>query len=515
MSVAVKESVLSASQTPPESFSDLTAEIHNYAQVNGTYYEKQFARFEEVVDFAWTFNWAAALLGPVWAASRRLWTLFWIFALLETFAVVQLSIGLWADLGAVDLARSERLAATAVQRLTESKQIEVLGTPAQSAFEESAKALQAAAQAGRQRAEATAATRPRIIAIGLGLLIILKIAEGAAANWMFFRRFAQWRGDRTLAHGISWFSGLGAAIFLTGVFGLTSLRFVGDSLPQWLVQFPADSNWRLAVAATIDKGLDVLTSYGQGVFDGIIRFVTLILDSMEAVLVATPWPVTMAVITLIALKRSGWQIALFTAVAMIYAGSMSLWEKCMVTIALLGTASLICVLIGLPLGILCAKSNRAYKVVRPVLDLMQTMPPFVYLIPAIAFFGIGKPPGILATVIFGLPPMVHLTVLGIHGVPQSVREAALAFGASKRFLLFRVELPLALPSIMIGISQATLMCLSMVVVASLIGAKGLGEDILTALAQVAPGAGIIAGVAVLFCAIVLDRLLQGSTGQKK
>jgi glycine betaine/proline transport system permease protein len=207
-------------------------------------------------------------------------------------------------------------------------------------------------------------------------------------------------------------------------------------------------------------------------------------------------------------------MAVFTGAAMAYLAAMSLWEKSMVTIALLGTASLICIVVGCPLGIWCAKSERAYKTIRPILDLMQTMPPFVYLIPAIAFFGIGKPPGILATVIFGLPPMVHLTVLGIHGVPASVREAAMAFGASRTYLLFRVELPLALPSIMIGISQATLMCLSMVVVASLIGAKGLGEDILNALAQVAPGAGIVAGIAVLFCAIVLDRLLQGKAARK-
>ena len=140
---------------------------------------------------------------------------------------------------------------------------------------------------------------------------------------------------------------------------------------------------------------------------------------------------------------------------------------------------------------------------------MQTMPAFVYLIPVIAFFGIGKPPGIVATVVFGLPPVVRLTALGLQGVPYSVKEAATAFGVSNRYLLFKVELPLALPSIMTGINQTILMCLSMVVIASLIGAGGLGGDVLEALQYAAEGAGMLAGLAILLCAMVLDRIVQG------
>jgi glycine betaine/proline transport system permease protein len=510
MGSAVREAMARSADAP----SDLAGEIRDYAKVNGAYYEGQFKRLDDAVDFAWTFNGAAALFGPVWMAARRLWVLFWIFALIETFAVVQLSSGLWADLGAEELARAERLAATAAQRLVESHDPANAGTSTQSALEESAKALEAAARTARRNAEAIAAKRPRLIAVGLGLLLALRFLEASIANWAFCRRFAEWRGNRSLATGINWFLTAGAILFIVAMYGLTAYRFVGRAMPKWLVVFPADSSWRIGVSGAIDGVLDRMTKAGEGLFDGIVSLVSFMLDSMEAVLVTTPWPVTMAVFALIALKRSGWRMAGFTVAAMAYLAAMSLWEKSMVTIALLGTASLICIVVGCPLGIWCAKSRRAYRTIRPVLDLMQTMPPFVYLIPAIAFFGIGKPPGILATVIFGLPPMVHLTVLGIRGVPASVREAAVAFGASRAYLLFRVELPLAMPSIMIGISQATLMCLSMVVVASLIGAKGLGEDILNALAQVAPGAGIVAGIAVLFCAIVLDRLLQGKTGRK-
>ncbi len=140
---------------------------------------------------------------------------------------------------------------------------------------------------------------------------------------------------------------------------------------------------------------------------------------------------------------------------------------------------------------------------------MQTMPAFVYLIPVIAFFGIGKPPGIIATIIFGMPPTIRLTALGIASVPEATREAALAFGATRRFLLFHVDLPMARAAIMAGINQTLLMCLSMVVIASLIGAKGLGEDVLSALQYAAVGKGILAGLAILACAMVIDRIVQG------
>ena len=140
---------------------------------------------------------------------------------------------------------------------------------------------------------------------------------------------------------------------------------------------------------------------------------------------------------------------------------------------------------------------------------MQTMPAFVYLIPIIAFFGTGKPPGVLATLVFGMPPVIRLTALGIRGVPESTKEAAVAFGCTRWTLLRDIEVPLAMPSIMTGVNQTILMCLSMVVIASLIGAKGLGQDVLIALQYAAKGQGMLAGLAILFCAMVIDRIVQG------
>jgi glycine betaine/proline transport system permease protein len=199
-----------------------------------------------------------------------------------------------------------------------------------------------------------------------------------------------------------------------------------------------------------------------------------------------------------------------TAAAVAYLAVLGLWEPAMQTVALLGTAALICVVIGIPLGIWFSRSERAYSIARPVLDLMQTMPAIVYLIPAIAFFGTGSPPGVIATIIFGMPPVVRLTALGIQQVPAGIKEGARAFGASRWQLLTGVELPLALPSIMAGVNQTILMCLSMVVVAALIGAQGLGSTVLEALQFAATGQGILAGVAILLCAVIIDRMVQGA-----
>ncbi|MEL7415682.1 MAG: ABC transporter permease subunit, partial [Pseudomonadota bacterium] len=205
----------------------------------------------------------------------------------------------------------------------------------------------------------------------------------------------------------------------------------------------------------------------------------------------------------------GPRVAIFTGAALAYLGLLDFWEKAMTTVALLGAAALISITLGIPLGIYCARRPKVFAIVRPILDFMQSMPSFVYLIPVVAFIGSGKPAGVVATMIFGSPPVIRFTVLGLQQVPGTVREAALAFGATPRYLLWRVDLPLAAPTIMAGVNQTILLSLAMVVVASLIGAKGLGEDVLEALQYAAAGQGILAGLAILFCALILDRIVAG------
>lgn len=189
-------------------------------------------------------------------------------------------------------------------------------------------------------------------------------------------------------------------------------------------------------------------------------------------------------------------------------GAVGLWDKLMQTLALMLVATFISVLIGIPLGILAARSNRLRAVLMPLLDIMQTMPSFVYLIPVLMLFGLGKVPAIFATVIYAAPPLIRLTDLGIRQVDSEVMEAVNAFGANRWQQLFGVQLPLALPSIMAGINQTTMMALSMVVIASMIGARGLGEDVLVGIQTLNVGKGLEAGLAIVILAVVIDRITQ-------
>ena len=204
----------------------------------------------------------------------------------------------------------------------------------------------------------------------------------------------------------------------------------------------------------------------------------------------------------------------FTLLGLLLIWGMGFWEETMQTLALVLSSTCMALLIGIPLGIWAGKSERCNRMLRPVLDCMQTMPAFVYLIPAVLFFGLGTVPGAFATIIFAMPPVVRLTGLGIRQVPENVIEAARSFGATPRQLLFKVQLPLALPTILTGINQTIMMALSMVVVSAMISAGGLGEVVLKGITQMKIGLGFEGGIAVVILAIILDRITQG-IAQKK
>jgi glycine betaine/proline transport system permease protein len=252
-----------------------------------------------------------------------------------------------------------------------------------------------------------------------------------------------------------------------------------------------------------------LTDNYSEAFDSITAVIDVVLNQIDNLLLWLPWPVSIALFMLLAWRSAGRSTALMTGACLYFLGSFGLWEEGMSTLALVVTAVFISILMGLPLGILSARSDRAEKLMRPLLDGMQTIPSFVYLIPAVLFFGIGNVPGVLSTVIFALPPMVRLTSLGIRQVPEELIEAAQSFGSSDWQMLTKLQIPLAMPSIMAGINQTVMMALSMVVTAAMIGAGGLGGNILFAIQRVELGMGVEAGLGILFIAIVLDRILQG------
>lgn len=346
--------------------------------------------------------------------------------------------------------------------------------------------------------------------LGIGALLVLG-ARGLVA-WIASRAAA--RGERRRAHGFEGGSAAlaGAAVLLFS-YGLTAHRFVADEPLGLLTAFPQPSGLDTAAAQRIDDGVGWMKRNFVDIFDVLTAGLRASLNFIETVFVQTPWPVVMLAGLFAALVVSGRRAAVFTAGCLLYFGLFGFWEKSMATLALIATSVIICLVVGLPLGVLAAKSRRANAVLEPVLDVMQTLPTFVYLIPAVAFFSIGKPPGVIATVIFALPPIVRLTALGIRQVPAHVREAGEAFGATPAQQLFKIELPLAVPSIRLGINQTIMMCLSMVVVAAMIGAGGLGLDVIRSLQMLKTGQGFLAGMAIVLCAMMLDRMVRGRDGR--
>lgn len=272
---------------------------------------------------------------------------------------------------------------------------------------------------------------------------------------------------------------------------------------------------RIPIGKWVETIVVWLTDNFSGVFDSISSVVGFLLVQIDNLFNWIPWPVMLLALMAIGWVVSGWRIGVLVGVSLFFLGSFDLWALGMSTLALVATAVFISVVVGLPLGILAARNERVNAVLNPILDGMQTIPSFVYLIPAIMFFGIGNVPGILATVVFAIPPMVRLTSLGIRQVDTEVVEAGQAFGSTPLQLLLKIQLPLAIPSIMTGVNQTVMMSLSMVVVAAMIGAGGLGYKILYSIQRIDLGVGVEAGLGILIIAIVLDRILQGLTRRQK
>lgn len=263
----------------------------------------------------------------------------------------------------------------------------------------------------------------------------------------------------------------------------------------------------------LKKGIDetfkgFTREYGEGIEDFFIP-VLKFLVWFEKLMLATPWP--LMIVVLCALVYAGartWGLVIGTALTLLVAGYLGMWEDMMKTLSLISVATILCITIGIPFGILMSKSDRTQAVVTPILDIMQTVPSFVYLIPIVMLLGIGRVPGLMAVCIYAIPPVVRLTNLGIRLVDKDVLEAADAFGASTNQKLFTVQIPLALPNIFAGINQTIMMALAMVVVAALIGVQGLGGEVLKSVNNLYLALGIFNGAAILAIAIVFDRVSQ-------
>jgi len=263
----------------------------------------------------------------------------------------------------------------------------------------------------------------------------------------------------------------------------------------------------------LKKGIDFgfrsfSRAYGEGLesfFDPLLQFMIW----FERLLINSPWTVILAVIALLAwLGSRSWPLVIGTIACFVTIAIFGMWENTMATLAIISVATILCISLGIPLGIWMAKSNRAQAVITPILDVMQTIPSFVYLIPVVMLLGIGKVPGLIAVCIYAAPPIVRLTNLGIRLVDEEVLEAADAFGANYRQRLWGVQIPLALPNIFAGVNQTIMMALAMVVIASMIGVRGLGVPVLQAVSNQYLALGLMNGLAIVAIAIIFDRVSQ-------
>lgn len=519
---------ITSAQRAAEQSGALDAEVKtafgDFVEKSRDYYANTFLKIQQAKLRFWHMNFAAVLGGFIWAALRGNWLLFWVGFVFDMIAA--------ANLGLVYRYSGDKADAIAankeflVERFSNWSFLHLIAA--------------------------------------VGIFIAGRLILGWLADRVYYRQYSAWRISSSVNSGVRSSRWLIAALIVFLIAPLTLYRSTQDApsnrdcikvaraiqagdevtfksrfdcstiseVPTllWLKRpaqytYPKNDdgtrsivlkeskakrpvNLNVWLSEVIDQKIDYAKAFYGYVFDRITRWLRTLLNAIEALFVGTPWPVTAGMFLLIAYYFAGTKVAAFTASTMLYLGIFGFWQTAMSTVSIVIASTIICILVGLPLGVWVGKSRWGSAIVTPILDVMQTIPSFVYLLPAVAFFSIGKPPGILATVIFAMPPMVRLTALGIKQVPDSTKEAALAFGANPRQLLTKVELPLATPSIMAGVNQVVMMSLSMAVIAALIGAGGLGFVVVDALGQSEVGRGILAGIAIALIAMAIDRIIQ-------
>ena len=271
---------------------------------------------------------------------------------------------------------------------------------------------------------------------------------------------------------------------------------------------PSDYEVYIPLSEWIEGNIKEWLFAQRPLFKKISAPIDTVLNSLETVLNFIPFPLILIIFVFLAYRTNGIKFAIFSLISLIFIDLVDLWSESMTTLAMIFTAVLFCMLIGIPLGILASRSNTFEIILRPILDIMQTIPSFVYLIPVVMLFGVGLTPGVVATIIFALPPIIRLTNLGIRQVGKGFKEAGFSLGLSKFLVLLKIEIPLSLKTIMAGVNQTLMLALSMVVIAALIGAGGLGLTVYIALGRLDVGSAVVGGTGIVILAIILDRITQ-------
>ena len=483
--------------------------ISDFVKTSPDYYIKEFKKIGSKPSYSFSFNFFAAFLGPIWFGMRNVWNWALTFLIIETFSVVQIIRGLFGNITADAIKKIEQVQSTIDFR---NKQLEaaIQNNPDKvDVYKRSIKSLEDAMQGYINEVDKVEASAIWIAIFGFVTLIIIKIVQGVLANTMLEKRYSEWLSDKSISPGMQIKNYILSGIFTSVIMIFSVIHYSFPGLITFMNEFPTHPEIRLTSIKWVETIFNYAVIKGDALFTAITIGIRSVLDFLELLFVKTPWIVIIATIVTLTGLSAGPRASIYSAGFLCYMGFLGFWVKAMTTLALLGTAAILSIAIGIPLGIYCARRQRFYSMIRPIMDFMQTMPAFVFMIPVIAFFGTGKVAAVIITMIFGGTPVVRLTVLGLRGVPETIREAAIAYGASKWYLLRKVDLPLATPSILAGVNQTVMLSLAMVVVASLIGAKGLGQDVLEALQYANVGQGILAGIAILFVALILDRVVQG------
>ncbi len=483
--------------------------ISDFVKTNPEYYIKEFKKIGSKPSYSFSFNLYAFILGPIWFGMRNVWNWALAFLIIETFSVVQIIRGLFGNITADALDKIEKVQSTIDFR---NKQLEaaIQNNPDKvDVYKRAIKSLEDAMQGYINEVQQVEASAIWIAFFGLVILLIIKFIQAIFANSILEKRYSEWLSNKLLSPGMKIKNYISSIIFTSVIMLFSVIHYSFPGFIDLMKEFPTHPEIRLTSIRWVETIFDYAVIKGDALFTAITISIRSVLDFLELLFVKTPWIVIITTIVTLTGLSAGPRAAIYSTGFLAYMGFLGFWVKAMTTLALLGTAAILSIAIGIPLGIYCARRQRFYSMIRPIMDFMQTMPAFVFMIPVIAFFGTGKVAAVIITMIFGGTPVVRLTVLGLRGVPETIREAAIAYGASKWYLLRKVDLPLATPSILAGVNQTVMLSLAMVVVASLIGAKGLGQDVLEALQYANVGQGILAGVAILFVALILDRVVQG------
>ena len=483
--------------------------IKNFVISNPDYYIKEFKKIGSKPSYSYSFNLFAALFGPVWFGLRNVWNYALAFLIVETFAVVQIVRGLFGNITKDAVEKIDKIQSTIDFRYKQLEAAKENNPEKVEVYERAIKSLEEAMKEYVVDVQQIEASAIWITISGIILLIFVKFIQGILANTVLEKRYSEWLSNKSISPGMKPKNYLLSIGFTIVIMFFSVIHYSFPGFFSIMNDFPTHPEIRLTSIKWVETIFDYAVIKGDAVFTAITIGIRSVLDFLELLFVKTPWIVIITTIVVLTALSAGIRTAIYSAGFLAYMGFLGFWVKAMTTLALLGTAAILSIVIGIPLGIYCARRQGFYSMIRPIMDFMQTMPAFVFMIPVIAFFGTGKVAAVIITMIFGGTPVVRLTVLGLRGVPETIREAAIAYGASKWYLLRKVDLPLATPSILAGVNQTVMLSLAMVVVASLIGAKGLGQDVLEALQYANVGQGILAGIAILFVALILDRVVQG------